>query len=92
MVGIGSHVYMYTGAKTVVETVYGNSGGFEVKVGMHQGSALSPLLLWPPYVIGQAIIFSCCAFYLLSIYLFFPRLISAVGDWMSTIVRHMVWP
>ena len=25
---------MYTGAKTVVRTVYGNSSGFEVKVGM----------------------------------------------------------
>ena len=36
---------MYTGAKTVVRTVYGNSKGFEVKVGMHQGSALSQLLL-----------------------------------------------
>ena len=35
---------MYTGAKTVVRTVYVNSKGFEVKVGMHQGSALSPLL------------------------------------------------
>jgi len=35
---------MYTGAKTVVRTVYGNSKGFEVEVGMHQGSALSPLL------------------------------------------------
>jgi len=35
---------MYTGAKTVVRTVYGNSKGYEVKVGMHQGSALSPLL------------------------------------------------
>jgi len=23
---------------------------------------------------------------------FFPRLISAVGDWMSTIFPHMVWP
>ena len=32
---------MYTGAKTVVRTVYGNSNGFEVKVGLHQGSALS---------------------------------------------------
>ena len=29
---------MYIGAKTVVRT------GFEVKVGMHQGSGLSPLL------------------------------------------------
>ena len=30
---------MYTGAKTVVKTVYGNRKGFEVKMGMHQGSA-----------------------------------------------------
>jgi len=43
MVSIGSHV-LYTGAKTVVRTVYGNSNGFEVKVGMHQGLALSSLL------------------------------------------------
>jgi len=35
---------MYTRTKTVVRTVYGNSSGSEVKVGMHQGSALSPLL------------------------------------------------
>jgi len=35
---------MYTGAKTVVRTVYGNSNGFEVNISMHQGSALSPLL------------------------------------------------
>jgi len=30
-------------------------------------------------------------FLLLSSFLF-PRLISAVGDWMSTILPHMVWP
>ena len=35
---------MYIGAKTVIRTVYGNSKGFEVKVGMHKGSALSPQL------------------------------------------------
>jgi len=35
---------MYLGARTVVRTVHGNSDNFEVKVGMHQGSALSPLL------------------------------------------------
>jgi len=28
----------------------------------------------------------------LSFFLFFPRLISAVGDWMFTILWHMVWP
>jgi len=35
---------MYSGAKTVVRTVYGKSKSFQVKVGMHQGSALSQLL------------------------------------------------
>ena len=43
MVGIGSHVNVYR-CKTVVRTVCGNSSGFEAKVGMHQGSALSSLL------------------------------------------------
>jgi len=47
------------------------------------------LSLWSPYVIGQTIIFSSCLFFLLS---FFPRLIAAVGDWMFTILWHMVWP
>jgi len=47
------------------------------------------LLLWSPYVIGQTIIFLPCGFYLLS---FFPRLMSAAVDWMSTILHHMVWP
>jgi len=35
---------MYTGAKSVVRTVYGNNNGFEIKVSMHVCSALSPLL------------------------------------------------
>jgi len=32
---------MFTGAETVVRTVSGNSNCFEVKIGVHQGSALS---------------------------------------------------
>jgi len=38
-------------------------------------------------------IFILCflSIYLLSIF-FFPRLISAAGDWMSTILPHTVWP
>jgi len=35
---------MYTDAKTLARTVYGNSNCFEVKEGVHQNSALSPLL------------------------------------------------
>jgi hypothetical protein len=35
---------MYEGAKTVVRTVDGDSESFAVKVGLHQGSVLSPLL------------------------------------------------
>jgi len=27
-----------------------------------------------------------------SFYLVFPRLISAVAEWMSTILVHMMWP
>ena len=47
--------------------------------------------LWSPYVIGQTIIFLPCDFYLSSFFLsFFPRLISAAVDWMSTILPHMV--
>ena len=46
--------------------------------------------LWSPYVIGKTIIFSSCFFFLLL--LSFPRLISVVGDWMSAILPHMVWP
>jgi len=49
----------------------------------------SSFFLWPPYEIG-GIIFLPCGYYL-SFYLF-PRLISAAGDWMSTILPHMVWP
>ena len=48
--------------------------------------------LWSPYGIGQTIIFSCCGFFYLFFLSFFPRLISAVADWMSTILPHMVWP
>jgi len=44
---------MYTDAKTVVSTIYGNSSCSEIKVGMHQGSALSPLL----FVIAMEAIF-----------------------------------
>jgi len=51
------------------------------------------MFLWSPYVIEQTIIFLPCSFFLLpSIFFLFPRLISAVGDWMSTILLHMAWP
>ena len=34
---------MYDGASTVVRTLDGDSNSFEVKVGLHHGSVLSPL-------------------------------------------------
>jgi len=36
--------------------------------------------------------FLVLSFYLLLLLSFFPHLISAVGDWMSAILLHMVWP
>ena len=48
--------------------------------------------LWPPCVPDAALYFcpevSSSIFFLF----FFPRLISAVTDWISTILLHMVWP
>ena len=41
--------------------------------------------LWPP--IGHYIL----QLWFLSSFFFFPRLFSAVGDWMSTILPHMMW-
>jgi hypothetical protein len=35
---------MYEGVETVVRTVEGDSESFPVKLGLHQGSVLSPLL------------------------------------------------
>jgi len=76
------------------------------KMKMHKAPGLSELsaemiqatkgiatqwLLWTPYVIGQTIIFLPCGFFFLLLS-FFPRLISAAADWMSTILPHMVWP
>ena len=58
----------------------------------NDGHIYSICLLWSPYVIGQTTISLPCDFYLSSSSFFFPRLISAIGDWMSTILLHMAWP
>ena len=54
-------------------------------------SSFDPQSLWPPCVADADIILSSCGFFY-PLSSFFPRLISAVGDWMSTILPHMVWP
>jgi len=50
LVSVGCNVYVCW-CKNSLRTVYGNSNGSEVKVGMHQGSALSHLL----FVIMEAL-------------------------------------
>jgi len=42
----------------------------------------------------MAALCSRCGHHIFAVcFLFFPRLISAaVADWMSTILRHMMWP
>jgi len=46
------------------------------------------VLLWPPCVADADTIFCSCGFF----FLLFPRLFSAVADWMSITLRHMMWP
>ena len=47
----------------------------------------------------MAAVHSRCGHYIFALWFllssssfFFPRLISAIADWMSTILLHMVWP
>jgi len=48
--------------------------------------------LWPPYEIGGPLYFCPVVTIFVSFFLsFFPRLISAAGDWMSTILPNMLW-
>ena len=55
-------------------------------------AVLTPVtLLWPPCVADAHIIFISCGFFFYLL-LFFPCLISAVAEWMSTILLRMVWP
>jgi len=49
-------------------------------------------LLWPPCIADADTIFCSCGYYLLLSFFFFPHLISAVVDWMSTILLHTMWP
>jgi len=46
--------------------------------------------LWPLCIADADIIFLPCSFFLSTI--LFPRLFSAVADWMSTVLPHVVWP
>jgi len=44
------------------------------------------VFIWPPCIADAVIIFLSFS----SSY--FPHLISAVADWMYTILSHMIWP
>jgi len=46
--------------------------------------------LWPPCIADADIIFLSCGFFFYLLLSFFPRLFSAVADWMTTILPHMV--
>jgi len=60
--------------------------------GQHKQPSLDhQSFLWPPFVADADIISLSCFFFLLY-FSFFPRLISAVADWMFTLLLHMVWP
>jgi len=51
-----------------------------------------PCFLWPPCITDAALYFCPVVSIFLLSFFFFPRLISAVADWVSTILPHTVWP
>ena len=78
----------------LIETIsYSQSSHAVELLRFYQSSslAMNQCLLWPPCVADADIIFLPCGFFLSIFYLFFiPRLISAVAQWISTILLHMV--
>jgi len=58
----------------------------------HKYTYICCSLVWPPSGIVQAIMLSPSGFFFLLSFFFFSRLFSAVADWMSTILPHMMWP
>ena len=58
-----------------------------VKYNSRHFLSLTESFLWSPYGIGRPLYFHAVVSSS-----FFPRLISAVADWMSAILSHMVWP
>jgi len=61
--------------------------------GMLSVAASIFIFLWPPCVADADIILSSCGFkFFFFVSSFLPRLITAVAEWMSTILLHMVWP
>ena len=83
-------------AAEIVSLVWGtpaNFNGFGSVTARHSSSGRQPncgIQQRASPIFGRAAIrlVSSCFFLLL----FFPRLISAVGVWMSAILPHMVWP
>ena len=69
-----------------------STGGQLYSAGRPSRWALAPILVMAALCNG-GIIFLPCGFFLSIFYLsFFPRLISAATDRMSTILLHMAWP
>ena len=70
--------------------------------GKHSCCTPSHLVFWPPWLCIMTVVMAAlwntaghyifALWFLLSIFLFFPGLISAVAHWISTILPHTAWP
>ena len=70
-------------------------------IGSLPGSGLAPQTITGPFLLSVSVFMAAmrsrCEHYILqlwflSFFFFFPRLFAAVGDKMSTILPHMMWP
>jgi len=88
-------IYNYVGAITIHANPHGAATTWVVSANIRHDTCFGFLVLY----LFMAALRSRCGHYIFALWflssIFFfviPRLISAVADWMSTILLHMVWP
>ena len=83
MLNNGGQRFDDTMKKTVVKTDAGLSESFDMNVGLHQGSVLSPLLSWMLSPMRQEVVClpSCCM--LMTLYLWHQQWSSLVDVWLN---------
>jgi len=90
--------YAYYGRPIGEAIIFCSCGLFFFMAALWNSAGQYILALWFLLFFFMAALRSRCGHYIFVLFFFFflllhsPRLISAIAEWMSTILPHMVWP